>query len=124
MKTNLGGWFEIPVSDMQRAITFYEEVLQLKITLQDFGGVKMGWFPSAGEVYGATGTLIKHESYVPSHHGTLIYLSCEDLQNELNRIKAAGGKILQPKTMISESHGHMATFEDSEGNRIALHSQV
>lgn len=124
MKTNIGGWFEIPVNDMARAIAFYEEVFQFKIDRQNFGGLDMGWFPSAGEAYGATGTLIKQESYVPSHHGTLIYLACENLQNELDRIEAAGGKILHPKTMISETHGYMATFEDSEGNRVALHSQV
>ena len=48
----------------------------------------------------------------------------EDVQNELNRIEAAGGKVLQPKTEISPEHGFMGVFEDTEGNRIALHSQA
>jgi predicted enzyme related to lactoylglutathione lyase len=35
---------------------------------------------------------------------------------------AAGGTVYQPKTQISEEHGFMAVFIDSEGNRVALHS--
>jgi len=44
------------------------------------------------------------------------------VQNELDRIEAAGGKIYQEKTMISEEHGYMGVFIDTEGNRVALHS--
>ena len=124
MKNNTVGWFEIPVTNMNRAVAFYEAMMQCTINVQNFGGVQMGWFPSEGDVYGATGSLIKHESYVPSHHGVLVYISCQDLQNELDRIPDAGGTILQEKTMISPDHGYMATFEDSEGNRVALHSKV
>lgn len=122
MKTNPVGWFEIPVTDMDRAIAFYEKVFKFKIKFMDFGGVKMGWFPNQGQAYGATGCLIQHEGYTPSHNGTLVYLSCDDLQKELDRIKASGGKVMEKKKQISEEYGYMAVFEDSEGNRVALHS--
>ena len=46
MKSNIVGWFEIPVSDMDRAKTFYETVFQIQIQVMDFGELKMGWFPS------------------------------------------------------------------------------
>ncbi len=124
MKRNMVGWFEIPVSDMDRAKTFYEKVFQVKIDIQNFGGLQMGWFPSEDEKEGASGTLIKQESYIPSHEGTLVYFMSDDVQNELDRIEAAGGKIYQPKTEISPEHGFMGVFEDSEGNRVALHSRV
>ncbi|NND62229.1 MAG: VOC family protein [Flavobacteriaceae bacterium] len=125
MKNNLFGWIEIPVNDMDRAIAFYEEVFQLKIDKVDFGGMLMGWFPSADQnVYGATGTLIQQESYIPSHEGTMVYFNCDDVQNELDRVEKAGGKIIQGKSQISEEHGYMGTFQDSEGNRLALHSQA
>jgi len=42
---------------------------------------------------------------------------------ELDRIEKAGGKIIQPKTQISPEYGYMGVFLDTEGNRIALHSQ-
>lgn len=122
MKTNTVAWFEIPVSDMNRAKAFYDTVLDIEIQVTDFGGILMGWFPDAGQVPGAPGSLVQHESYVPSHEGTLVYFSSEDLQTELDRIEGAGGKILQPKTQISPEHGYMGVFEDCEGNRVALHS--
>ena len=123
MKPNMVGWFEIPVSDMDRAKTFYETVFQIQIQVMDFGELKMGWFPSQGaEAYGSPGTLIKHELYIPSKEGTMVYFMCKDVQNELDRIEGAGGKIFKGKTQISPEYGFMGVFFDTEGNRVALHS--
>lgn len=124
MQQNMVAWFEIPVNNMDRAKKFYETVFKLDINVVDFGGLKMGWFPSKGEAYGATGTLIKQESYVPSQEGTLVYFHSEDVTTELNRVEAAGGTIYKPKTHISPEHGFMGVFIDSEGNRIALHASA
>ncbi|WP_282044468.1 VOC family protein [Winogradskyella flava] len=118
------GWFEIPVNDMQRAKTFYEAVFKVEIRDVDFGGLKMGWFPDNNGAYGATGTLIKQESYIPSQEGTLVYFMSENVEDELNRVEAAGGKVYQTKTKISDEHGFMGVFIDSEGNRLALHSNA
>ncbi|WP_353778015.1 VOC family protein [Winogradskyella sp. 3972H.M.0a.05] len=123
MKQNMVSWFEIPVNDMDRAKAFYEAVFALDINVVDFGGLLMGWFPDRGDAHGATGTLIKQESYIPSQEGTLVYFHSEDVQNELDRVEAAGGKIYQPKTEISPEHGFMGVFIDCEGNRVALHSR-
>ncbi|MCB0462869.1 MAG: VOC family protein [Flavobacteriaceae bacterium] len=123
MKDNMVVWFEIPVSDMDRAKAFYETVFKININIVDFGGLLMGWFPDNGDVHGARGTLIKQESYIPSQEGTLVYFGCNDVQNELDRVEKAGGKIYQPKTEISPEHGCMGVFIDTEGNRVALHSQ-
>lgn len=116
------GWFEIPVNDMGRAKRFYETVFNVEIQEVDFGGLKMGWFPNHDGREGATGTLIKQESYIPSQEGTLVYFICDNVQDELDRIEGAGGKIYQPKTKISDEHGFMGAFIDTEGNRVALHS--
>lgn len=122
MKTNSVVWFEIPVSDMKRAKAFYDKVLDIDIHVTDFGGILMGWFPNDEGAPGASGSLVQHESYIPSHEGTVVYFSSEDVQIELDRIEAAGGKIMQPKTEISPEYGYMGVFEDCEGNRVALHS--
>jgi predicted enzyme related to lactoylglutathione lyase len=116
------GWFEIPVHDMKRAMAFYETVFDIEINEVNFGGIKMGWFPDNNGAYGATGTLVEQDSYIPSQEGTLVYFMSSDVKNELSRVEAAGGQIYQPKTQISEEHGYMAVFIDSEGNRVALHS--
>lgn len=122
-KVNTFVWVEIAVNDMNRATQFYETVFDIKLQQVDFGGLQMAWFPNAGDAHGATGTLIKQESYVPSKEGSLVYFHSENVQIELDRVEAAGGSIYQPKTQISEDHGYMGVFIDSEGNRIALHSQ-
>lgn len=122
MKHNMVSWFEIPVNDMDRAKAFYEAIFEIKIDIQDFGGTLMGWFPFEENNAGAAGTLIKQESYVPSQEGTLVYFNCDDVANEISRVEAAGGKTVQSKTEISPEHGYMAIFIDTEGNRVALHS--
>ena len=115
-------WFEIPVNDMNRAQKFYETVVEVKINIQNFGGLLMGWLPFKDGESGASGTLIQHDSYIPSREGTMVYFNCEDVANELSRVEEAGGQIYQPKTQISSEHGYMAVFIDTEGNRVALHS--
>lgn len=122
MEHNMVGWFEIPVNDMDRAKAFYENVFKIKIDIHDFGGMLMGWMPFDEGKPGAAGTLIKQESYIPSKEGTLVYFVCKDVADEIGRVEAAGGSIYQPKTQISPEHGYMAVFIDTEGNRVALHS--
>ena len=123
MEQNMVTWFEIPVSDMKRATDFYEKVFDIAISVQDFGGLQMGWFPHKGGAAGAMGCLIKNDSYIPSEEGALLYFYSSDIETELKRIEAAGGIIRQSKTMISPEYGHMAVFIDTEGNRVALHSK-
>lgn len=129
MDINMISWFEIPVTDMDRAKKFYETVFNVEIAINDFGGVIMGWFPPAEDITapGISGSLVYHkEEYTPSAtHGTLVYFNSQsgDLSNELDRVEAAGGKILRGKSLISNEIGYMALVLDSEGNRIALHSK-
>lgn len=118
------GWFEIPATDIKRAKAFYDAVFNIQIQIQDFGGVLMGWFPFDEDKPGASGSLIQNPAYEPSEHkGVLIYFSSEDVSIEMNRVVAAGGKVVKPKTQISPDVGYMGLFIDSEGNRIALHSK-
>ena len=127
MNSQMVGWFEIPVLKMDRAVKFYNSVFQIDIKVQQFGPTAMGWFPfpEDSNAKGAGGSLIHNpDHYKPSDQGSLIYFTSRsgDINDELGRIEATGGKILRTKTQISEDHGYMALFLDTEGNRIALHS--
>lgn len=126
MKNNVVGWFEIPVTDMERAISFYEKVLNLSLKRNRMGSLDMAWFPWTEEGSGSPGTLVFFpDHYKPSQDGVLIYLTAHsgDLSNELSRVETAGGKVLMPKKQISDEYGFMALILDSEGNRVALHSR-
>ena len=84
-------------------------------------GTRMGFFPAGGNAI--SGALVQGEDYVPAASGVLIYLNGgNDLQEKLDRIEPAQGKILVPKTLISSEMGYFAWFSDSEGNRVGLHS--
>ena len=123
-KANVLNWFEIPAADIKRAKTFYETVFGIKMEEQDMMGMKMAFFPYEMGSGKLSGGIVQGDMHKPSMDGPVIYLNGNpDLQNALDKIAGAGGKVLMPKTQISAEIGHMAFFIDSEGNRVALHSQ-
>jgi predicted enzyme related to lactoylglutathione lyase len=122
---NAISWFEIPATDIDRAQKFYEAILGVSLVPNDLPHLQMRMFPIGDTQTGVGGALCKSaEFYKPSStDGPLIYFNANpDVQRILDKVEAAGGKIIVPKTEISPEHGHMAVFIDSEGNRIALHS--
>jgi uncharacterized protein len=113
--------FEIPATEISRAIDFYQTVLDIKIEKMEWPEIEMGIFPSEGQV--VTGVIIKAEGYKPSADGVTIYLNGGDnLQVVLDKVEKKGGKILIPKTPHADEIGYFAIFLDSEGNKIGLHS--
>jgi predicted enzyme related to lactoylglutathione lyase len=126
MKKNPVGWFEIPVTDMSRAVRFYETVFDLNLSRNILGPLEMAWFPQAESDSGSPGSLVLNLNfYKPSQDGILLYFSApsDDLSIELDRVEKAGGRILIPRRQISDEFGFMAVILDTEGNRIALHSR-
>jgi predicted enzyme related to lactoylglutathione lyase len=114
-------WFEIPVADFRRAVEFYNGILDCKMHEQEIMGSQMGFFPM--EDPGIGGAIIKSARMKPSQDGTIVYLNGgEDLMVILNRVEPSGGKVLVPKTKISDDIGYFAEFQDTEGNKVALHS--
>ncbi|UXR63924.1 VOC family protein [Bdellovibrio bacteriovorus] len=118
---NICGWFEIPVSDIGRAMKFYEQSFGVTMKTMEMGPTKMASFPWTEKDEGATGALVQGDGYKPSHSGSLVYLSVPSIEDTLQKIETKGGKTLSPKKSIGE-WGFIATFEDCEGNRVALHS--
>jgi len=113
--------FEIPATDISRAVDFYQAILDIKIEKMDMPEMQMGIFPYEGQM--VTGVIIKAEGYKPSSEGVTIYLNGGDnLQVILDKVEKSGGKILNPKTLHADESGYFGTFIDSEGNKIGLHS--
>jgi len=122
---NAISWFEIPSTDLDRATRFYETIFNLQLIPLDVAQIKMRMFPIDDPTIGIGGAVVYAEGfYHPSEsHGPLVYLNANpDVQLILDRVEAAGGKILVPKTQITPEYGHMGIFLDTEGNRIGLHS--
>ena len=113
--------FEIPATDISRAINFYKEILSIEIEKLEFPGMEMGLFPYEDQM--VTGVIVKEEGSEPSAKGVTIYLNGgDDLQIILDKIEGNGGKIIIPKTPHADESGFFAIFHDSEGNKMGLHS--
>ena len=117
-------WFEIAVSDFQRAKKFYSAIYDYEMHESMMGDTLMGFLPCDFEKGGIGGAICYHDFYTPSHDGAVVYLNGgEDLTVVLYRVEAAGGKIISPKNHVNPEIGFIAFFEDTEGNRIGLHSR-
>lgn len=115
-------WFELPATNFSRACKFYSDILDGPVQVVELeNDVKMGMLPNFSEG-GVGGHIGFNTGNQPSATGSLVYLNGgEDLSQILDRVEAAGGTVVQPKS--TSPGGFMGLFMDSEGNRVALHSQ-
>ena len=123
MKTNPVGWFEIYVQDMERAKTFYESVLQVRLESLNSPAVQMWAFPGEhAALGGAGGSLVQMGRRGASGgNSILVYFSCEDCAVEEGRVEAAGGRVHRQKMSIGE-YALISLVVDTEGNMFGLHS--
>ena len=112
-------YFEIPVNEIDRAISFYSAVFHFKFEKENIDNNEMALFPFVEENSGISGALAKGEIYKPTKDGVLIYFKTENIDETLQLAIANGGRMLYPKT--DNGIGLVAEFEDTEGNRIALY---
>ena len=117
-------YFEIPVTDMKRAEQFYTNVFNFSFEKEDIDGYEMSLFPFEEKNSGITGALAKGDVYHPTKDGVIIYFKTENIDQSLTKVLQNGGKILYPKKNNEKYGFAVAEFEDSEGNRIALHETL
>lgn len=118
-KNNSAVWFDIPVSDLNRAKTFYESIMDIKIFTEEFGDVK---FCVLDHENGNGGCLVINKKEITSKSGILVYMNVDGrIHDAVSKVELNGGEIIEPARMIGP-HGVRAVVLDSEGNRIALHS--
>ena len=119
---NAINWFEIPVKNLDKAKKFYETILGTTMQPMEAMGMKSAFFPADMENGSIGGCIIEGQDYEPTNKGSLVYLNGgEDLSVPLSKVEQAGGKIILPKTAIGPN-GFMAYFQDTEGNKVGLHS--
>ena len=120
---NALNWFDISVTDIKRAKKFYETVFGIEMHETEMMGMKMAFFPAEDMNGKVSGALVESPHHKSSADGAKIYLNGNpDLAIALSKVEAAGGKLMMPKTKITDEIGYMAGFFDTEGNAVALHS--
>jgi len=115
--------FELPVDDLDRAKSFYASVFGWGVqTMEDMDytiamtaavdeKTQMPTDPGA-----INGGLIRRSADTPA---PVITIQVDAIDDALQRIEAAGGSSVQPKTAIP-GMGAFAYFKDSEGNVVGL----
>lgn len=91
--------FEIPATDMERAVSFYQEILGITIERMEFPGMEMGLLPYEDQM--VTGVIMKGEGYEPSASGVTIYMNAgEDLQVVLDKVETNGERFSCRKPLM------------------------
>jgi len=114
------GQVAVPVQDVARATAFYRDVLGLpflfaagQLSFFDCGGVRL--------------MLDKPEKAEFDHPSSILYFSVSDIQAAHRKLVSAGAVIVEEPRVIAPMADHdlwMSFFRDTEGNVMALMSEV
>ncbi|HLH06498.1 MAG TPA: VOC family protein [Terriglobales bacterium] len=113
-------WFEIPSTDYDRAVKFYETIFNFELNKMDFMGTPTAVFNY--EKPAISGCVVKEDALRAGASGSVVYLNADGIFDEvLARVPKAGGKVVSvielPKGM-----GRAARIIDTEGNVVGLHT--
>lgn len=115
---NFAVWFELPVSDLETSIRFFNAVFKTELNkVEDMGPNPIAMFPYAGED-GVAGHLYPGK---PPARGTgpTIHLACPDtLEATVERFAAAGGEIVSETIAIPS--GRFVYGLDPDGNSVGM----
>lgn len=111
-------WMEIPVSDLDKAVSFYNDVFKTELRrVTDMGPNEFAAFPTQGQG-GVAGHLYAGK---PAQKGTgpTIHLACPDsLEATMERFAARGGEIVSDPVAIPA--GRFAYGIDPDGNSVGM----
>ena len=114
-------WVDIPVADLDRASAFYRAVLGIDVEIVSFENSK---FSVLHHEDGNGGCLVPDADKIARNGGILVYLNSEGrIRDAVAQAERLGGRVLEALHPIGP-HGFRAIVQDSEGNRVALHSSA
>jgi len=111
-------WTEIPVTDLDKGIAFYNQVFETELKMiEDEGPNLFAIFPTSDKT-GVAGHLYPGKP-APSGTGPTIHLNCPgDLESARQRVSQAGGKVISEVIAIPD--GEFFYCEDPDGNSIGI----
>ena len=127
-------WFEIPVKNLDRAISFYRDLLGINITKHKLYQTEYGIFDKNDT--GVGGCLVERANHIGNGVSMFFYVTV--LSDAVEIAVANGGSIVTKKTILKQMDAHgktvlahnlidnqvgyYAEILDSEGNQISLYS--
>lgn len=123
MARDVINWFEIPVTQFDRAKDFYERVFDVELDIMTLNAAKYGVWPNAQRGKNVNGAIVQGDKNNPSSAGTIVYFDVSGrMQEAIDRIKGNGGKVQVNRSPIGREMGYFAICMDTEGNRVGLYS--
>ena len=122
LQPSVPAWFEIPAADMERAVRFYESLLDATLIREEMGPMALAVFPHGQGL--PSGAVVRSEIHRPSESGSVVYLHVADIRPLLARVPQAGGAVLLPLQQLPDETGVFAQIRDSEGNRVGVYSRA
>jgi predicted enzyme related to lactoylglutathione lyase len=114
------GWFEIYVSDVEKAKDFYGDLFEWEFkSLEGFEPEYTTIFTGEDSIGGG----FMKSSSAQEGQSVLIYIDVEDIEMTLKKVEEKGGKIEKPKTLISATSGYYGLFRDLDNNLIGVWSE-
>ena len=115
MKIKAIGFVAIPVTDIKRARSFYEEVLGLKASDEMMQGRWIEY--DVGDDTLAIANV--SDTWTPSDQGTGAALEVEDFDDAIKRLKDR--QVRFAAEPFETSCCHMAVIQDPDGNKLMIH---
>lgn len=115
---NFTVWTEIPVTDLSRAMAFYNAVTDADLVLDETGPNPMATFKPKDEKTGVAGHLYPGVPAAEGQGPTIHLAAPGKLEDTLARVAEAGGKVVS--TAIEIPAGRFAYIRDPDGNSIGL----
>jgi predicted enzyme related to lactoylglutathione lyase len=119
--------FEMPYKDAERVTKFYKSAFGWD--MNDMGQ-QMGNYIIAGTADTDKNRMVKTPGTInggfyalsdaPSSKEPSVIISVKDIEQAMEDIKQAGGKLVQDKPMEIPGIGLYVSFHDSEGNRVGV----
>lgn len=128
-------WFEIPVTDFNRAVDFYTKVLLINIKIIKLLDQELGLLEKQDGSIG--GVLVRKDDHKQGS-GCTLFFYVTDISQTLIQVQENSGTVVTPKNLlrqrnewgkvviaenlIDQNVGYFAEILDCEGNKIALYS--
>ncbi|SNS72841.1 VOC family protein [Tropicimonas sediminicola] len=111
-------WIEIPVTDMDKAMQFYEAVTGLPLKRDDTGPNPMAIFQVEDPAEGVAGHLYPGKPAKDGEGPTIHLSAAGSVEDAMERVRAAGGTVISPPIEIPA--GRFAYCKDLDGNSIGV----